>query len=58
MGLDGRFSLLYGIVGVIMLDTSTSKLVNGARFYPRERIPSTRKNISPCNENLKFIELH
>ena len=38
MGLDGRYSLLYGIVGLIMLDTSTSKLVNGARFYPRDRI--------------------
>ena len=38
MGLDGRYSLLYGIVGLIMLDTSTSKHVNGARFYPRERI--------------------
>ena len=58
MGLDGRYSLLYGIVGVIMLDTSTSKLVNGARFYPCERILSTRKNTSPCNEDLKFIDLH
>ena len=38
MGLDGRYFLLYGIVGLIMLDNSASKHVNGARFYPRARI--------------------